>query len=190
VLELEKLMQYIVPDGLQLCMNFVFLHAPFVVEELARTVERTEELFPEGGTPVWHGSSHDDPRFASPWCRGDEGAIRCALIGDRSRNVEAQRGDPDSILNLTHDLIALRRHRLILNGAYEPVDTPEDVWAFRREGGALVALNLGKQDVALEGVQGAILIASDRARDEEIVDGVLELGPFEAAIVSTAGLPS
>jgi hypothetical protein len=53
-----------------------------------------------------------------------------------------------------------------------------------------VALNLGKEDVALEGVQGAILIASDRARDEEIVDGVLELGPFEAAIVSTAGLPS
>ena len=35
VLELEKLMEYVVPDGLQLCMNFVFLHAPFAAERLA-----------------------------------------------------------------------------------------------------------------------------------------------------------
>jgi len=248
VLELEKLMQYLVPDGLQLCMNLVFLHSPFVAEELAGTVARTEELSPEHGIPVWHGSSHDDPRFASRWCGGDEDAIRCALIGllslrgacvlyqgdeigmevapvppdrrrdvagrdpcrtpmvwrddegagftepgvepwlpigDRSRNVETQRGDPKSILNLTHDLIQLRKHRLILSGAYEPVDEPEGVWAFRREGGALVALNLGDEDAALEDVHGAILIASDRARDEELVAGVLELGPLEAAIVAT-----
>jgi alpha-glucosidase len=252
VLELEKLMQYVVPDGLQLCMNLVFLHTPFVAEELADTVARTEELFPAGGTPTWHASSHDDPRFASRWCGGAEDAIRCALIGllslrgacvlyqgdeigmeavpvppdrqkdvagrdpcrtpmvwrdeegagftapgiepwlpigNRSRNVEAQRGDPNSILNLTHDLIALRKQRLILTGAYEPVDAPKGVWAFRREGGAFVALNLGDEDVTLEEVHGAILIASDRARDEEIVDGVLELGPLEAAIVAT-GAPS
>src|SRR5262249_46171435 len=30
VLELEKLRQYVVADGLQLCMNFAFLHTPFV----------------------------------------------------------------------------------------------------------------------------------------------------------------
>jgi hypothetical protein len=80
----------------------------------------------------------------------------------------------------------LRKHRLILSGAYEPVDAPEGVWAFRREGGALVALNLGGADAALEYVHGAILIASNRARDEELVDGVLELEPLEAAIVATA----
>jgi hypothetical protein len=33
---------------------------------------------------------------------------------------------------------------------------------------------------------GAILIASNRARDEELVDGMLEIGPLEAAIVATA----
>src|SRR5436305_1590783 len=38
VLQLEKLMQYVVPDGLQLCMNFVFMHIPFVPQELAATV--------------------------------------------------------------------------------------------------------------------------------------------------------
>ncbi len=41
VVELEKLMQYVVPDGLQLCMNFVLMHTPFVAEELARTVALT-----------------------------------------------------------------------------------------------------------------------------------------------------
>src|SRR5438309_11536779 len=78
VLQLEKLMQYVVPDGLQLCMNFVCMHTPFVPQQLAATVARTEELLL--GTPVWQGSSHDDPRFATRWCGGDEDAIRCALI--------------------------------------------------------------------------------------------------------------
>ncbi len=137
-------------------------------------------------------AGRDPCRTPMVW-RGDEGAgftesgVEPWLpIGDRSRNVETERGDPDLILNLTHDLIALRKHRLILHGAYEPVDAPESVWAFRRDGGALVALNLGDERAALEGVQGAIVIGSDRARDEEIVDGVLELGPLEAAIVATA----
>ena len=49
-----------------------------------------------------------------------------------------------------------------------------------------MALNLGGETVTLEGVQGAIVIASDRDRDEEIVDGILELGPREAAIVAAA----
>ena len=64
-------------------------------------------------------------------------------IGARDRNVAAQRDDSDSILTLTRDLIALRKERRLLHGAYEPVDAPPGVWAFRREGGAFVALNLG-----------------------------------------------
>src|SRR5262249_39512104 len=155
---------------------------------------------------VWHASSHDDPRFASRWAKGDEDTIKAALvallslrgafilyqgdeigmetvdvpparqrdmigrdctrtpmvgraergagftapgvapwlpIGDTARNVAAQRDDPDSILTLTRDLIALRKHRGLLTGAYEPVEAPPDVWAFRRGGGALVAANLG-----------------------------------------------
>ena len=30
VMELDRLTTYVVPDGLQRCMNLVFLHAPFV----------------------------------------------------------------------------------------------------------------------------------------------------------------
>ena len=247
VLQLEKLMQYVVPDGLQLRMNFAFMHAPFTAEGLADVVGETERLFPADETPVWHASSHDDPRFASRWCKGDEDAIRAALvgllslrgstilyqgdeigmeappvpkdrerdiagrdpcrtpmvwadadgagftepgvepwlpIGPRDRSVAAQRDDPGSILTLTRDLIALRRHRRLLSGAYEPVGAPDGVWAFRREGGALVALNLGDTDACLEGVDGAVVIGSDRSREDEVVDGALELRPREAAILA------
>ena len=247
VLELEELMTYIVPDGLQLSMNLAFLHAPFVARELAAVVALTEELMPGGATPLWHASSHDDPRFATRWCDGDEQAIRCALvallslrgacilfqgdeiglealpvppererdmvgrdacrtpmvwrdeegagftepgvepwlpIGSRDRNVAGQRDDPDSILTLTRDLIAVRKHRRILQGAYEPVDAPPDVWAFRRESGAFIALNLGDAAVSLEGVEGAIVIGTDRTRDGEGLTGTLELRPREAVVAS------
>ena len=249
VLELAQLMQYVVPDGLQLCMNLVFLHTPFVADELARTVAQTEAVFPAGAVPVWHASSHDDARFATRWCGGDEAAIRCALvallslrgaailyqgdeigleappvppervrdvagrdpcrtpmvwrdeegagftasgvepwlpIGDRSRNVAAQRDDPGSILTLTRDLIALRRQRGLLSGAYEPVVAPSGVWAFRREGGAFVALNLGREPARLDGVSGVIVLGTERARAGEPLAGVLDLRSREAVVVSTS----
>jgi alpha-glucosidase len=105
-------------------------------------------------------------------------------IGDTSRNVEAQRKDANSILTLARDLIALRKHRGLLTGAYEPVDAPPGVWAFRRGGGALVAANLGSAPAVLQGVQGAIVIGTDRARDDEVVGGALELRPREAAVAA------
>jgi alpha-glucosidase len=245
VLELDEWEKYVVPDGLQLAMSFGLLHAPFEAEQLAAVVADTERHL-GGATPVWHASSHDDPRFASRWAAGDESAIRAALvlllslrgatilyqgdeigmevvdvprererdmigrdrtrtpmvwrdepgagftapgvepwlpIGDTSRNVEAQRADPGSILSLARDLIALRRHRGLLSGAYEPVEAPPGVWAFRREGGALVAANLGEPHSTLAGVSGAIVIGTHRDRDE-VVDGTLELRPYEAVIVA------
>ena len=206
VLSLEDLMKYVVPDGLQLCMNLVFLHAPFAADALAEVVARTEELMPDGATPVWHASSHDDPRFATRWCDGDERAIRCALLGmlslrgscilyqgdeigleavpvpagtrarhDRPRRLphadglarrgrsglhragsravasdrltrsqrrrSARRPGLDSHADARSDRAAQApppsSRRLRARGR------PPDVWAFRREGGALVALNLG-----------------------------------------------
>jgi alpha-glucosidase len=248
VMDLESLMRYVVPDGLQLSMNFVFMHTPFVAEKLAAVVAQTETMLPTGATPVWHASSHDDPRFATRWCGGDERLARCALvallclrgttilyqgdeiameaplvpaervrdmagrdpcrtpmvwrdadgagftepgvepwlpIGPTDRNVADQRDDPDSTLTLTRDLIALRRGRGLLHGAYEPVDdVPAGVWAFRREGGAFVALNLGDDAVELP-LDGAIVICTDRNRDGEVVDATLRLPPHEAVVASS-----
>jgi alpha-glucosidase len=249
VMELEELLRYMVPDGLQLAMNFAFLHTPFSAEKLARVVAETESLLPVGATPAWHASSHDDQRFATRWCKGDLAAAKCALvallclrgttllyqgdeiameapavppervrdmagrdpcrtpmvwedvpgagftepgvepwlpIGPTDRNVADQRDDPQSPLRLTRDLIALRKHRGLLHGAYEPVDdVPDGVWAFRREGGALVAINLG-DEIANVSLDGAIVICTNRDRDEEAIDGTLELRPHEAVVVTTS----
>jgi alpha-glucosidase len=106
-------------------------------------------------------------------------------VGPTDRNVAGQRDYPASTLNLTRDLIALRRHRGILHGAYEPVDgAPAGVWAFRRGGGALVAVNLGDDRARMQ-LDGAIVIGTDRGRDGQRVDGTLELRPREAVIAST-----
>ncbi|HEX2090794.1 MAG TPA: alpha-amylase family glycosyl hydrolase, partial [Longimicrobiaceae bacterium] len=67
----------------------------------------------------------------------------------REVNVEAQRGDPGSLLRLYHRLIELRRAEPALHsGAWEPVDARGDVLAYVRSGGGrrfLVALNLGRE---------------------------------------------
>ncbi|HET7571311.1 MAG TPA: alpha-amylase family glycosyl hydrolase [Gaiellaceae bacterium] len=80
VMELDALLRYVVPDGLHLCMNFPFLHAPFEAEALAAVVAETERRYPAGSTPVWHASSHDDPRFTTRWCAADEPLTKCALV--------------------------------------------------------------------------------------------------------------
>ena len=106
-------------------------------------------------------------------------------IGSRERNVAEQRDDPSSILTLTRDLIGLRRHRALLTGKYEPLEAPADVWAFRRGGGALIAVNLGQRPAQLERVNGTIALCTDRARDGEFVRGRLELGPKQGLVVSS-----
>jgi alpha-glucosidase len=247
VMDLDSLMRYVVPDGLHLCMNLPFVHAPFEAAPLAKVVAETERLYPPEATPAWHASSHDDLRFATRWCGGDPELARCGLValltlrgaailfqgdeigleavevpperlrdmagrdptrtpmvwedveggsftdpavepwlplGSTARNVAAQRDDPGSILTLARDLIALRRHRGLLAGAYEPVSAPDGVWAFRREGGALVALNLSDRPARLVGVDGAIVLCSDRARDEEVFSGALELAARQAVVAS------
>ena len=247
IVDLERLMQYVVPDGLHLCMNFAFMLTAFDADKLAAVAARTEQLLPSGSTPVWHASSHDEPHFATRWCGGNEAAAKCALVallslrgaallyqgdeigmvtvdvpadrvrdvagrdpertpmvwsdtegagftdpgvepwlpvGDRSRNVAAQRDDPDSILTLTRDLAALRRGPLFAGG-YVPLAAPHGVWAFRRGGGALVAVNLGSETALLHDVDGSIEIGTDRARDGERLAGRLELRPREAVVVAT-----
>ena len=43
-------------------------------------IERTEELMPDGCTPVWTGSNHDVPRFPTRWAENDPDRARCALM--------------------------------------------------------------------------------------------------------------
>ncbi|HEV3407493.1 MAG TPA: alpha-amylase family glycosyl hydrolase [Gaiellaceae bacterium] len=138
---------------------------------------------------VRDAAGRDGARTPMPWS-GERGAGFTAPdaepwlpFGDHERrNVEAQRSDPDSPLRLCRDLITLRGE--FVDAPYEPVVAPPGVWVWRRGERVLVALNMSDAEAAVTGVHGAVRIATDRARDGERVDGHLELGPWEGAVVA------
>ena len=113
------------------------------------------------------------------------GATPWLAFGDlAAHNVAAQRADAGSTLHLVRDLIALRRATPDLTtGAYATLPAPAGAWAWARGDGHAVALNLSDAPVVVDAVSGRIAIATDRARDGEVVDGI-PLGPSEAAVVA------
>jgi alpha-glucosidase len=120
----------------------------------------------------------------------DAGAEPWLPLGDhRTRNVEAQRDDPDSLLSLCRELIAFRRARPELRtGAYRELESPPGAWAWRRGERVTVALNLSGGDVVIPGVEGHVAAASPRSRDGERATGSLSLGPWEGVVVENMDL--
>jgi alpha-glucosidase len=102
-----------------------------------------------------------------------------------ARNVADQREDPDSMLHLCRDLIALRRAREDLHaGAYEALETPDGVWAWRRGKGSVVAVNNGDEPAEIRVGSGEILLGTDNGRAGERVDGEVRLDPWEAVVIA------
>jgi alpha-glucosidase len=66
-------------DELQLALNFAFFFSEFEAAALRSMVEGTVAALPAGSCPVWAGSNHDDSRFPTRWCAGDERRTRLAL---------------------------------------------------------------------------------------------------------------
>ncbi len=113
---------------------------------------------------------------AEPWLR----------FGDLTCNVADQDGDPDSMLALTRDLIALRHSTPDLRlGAWTRIDAPDDVMAYRRGDATVVVLNLGDTPAVVSDVDGSILVGTNRARDGEAVTGSITLTPAEGVVLST-----
>jgi alpha-glucosidase len=108
-------------------------------------------------------------------------------VGDvASSNVADQRDDPASILHLCRDAIALRRGRADLRSGHQaPLESPDGVWSWRRGDATTVAVNHGETSVRLDGIDGAILLGADRARDGEELRGELTLAPWEAVVVAS-----
>ena len=103
-------------------------------------------------------------------------------------NVASQRDDPDSVLSLARNLIALRRELDDLaTGAYERLPSPPGTWAWRRGERVAVAVNATGLPQAIGGTRGPVRVATDRARDGEEVAGGLHLDAWGAAVVAERG---
>jgi len=91
----------------------------------------------------------DPERTPMPWtAAGEEWPGPWLPLTDRSRNVEEQRDDPNSILNYTRALIAARKE-LPVHG-YETLPGARGVWAYRR-GERTCVLNMTDRAARYEG---------------------------------------
>ena len=140
-----------------------------------------ERLRDPVGVRFWpEQKGRDGSRTPMPWEPGEghgftsPGVEPWLPFGDHDgASVAEQRADPRSALNLCRELLALRgREPDLRSGAYEQLDAPEGVWAFRRGDGHVIALNLSTADVGLALV-GTVLLATDRAGEQMSFDGVL-----------------
>jgi alpha-glucosidase len=138
-------------------------------------------------------AGRDAGRTPMHWNDGPGGGFAAAGVtpwlpmGDTAAvNVRSQRGDPGSILTLTHDLIALRRQTPDLHsGAYATMPTPETLWAWRRGARHVVAVNFADADATISGVDGRLLLGTDRTRDGETIAGSVRLQAWEALVIET-----
>ena len=158
------------------------------------TVLTREQLLDPVGFRFWPAYPGRDPeRTPMQWLDQpgagftDPGVRPWLPLGDfGAYNVAAQRADPDSMLVLCRDLIALRRATPDLGtGAYRSLPSPAGVWAWQRGDKATVAVNLSDTEVLLsDGVPwGRVALCTKRQRDNEPVDGALRLGPWQGAVV-------
>lgn len=100
-------------------------------------------------------------------------------------NVVIQRDDANSPLNLCRRLIALRRSNEDLrSGRYEQVATTHpDLWAWRRGRRAVVALNLGTDEIRMPDIgRGTVLIDTGRI-GEHTFSGELPLTPWRGVVL-------
>ena len=106
-------------------------------------------------------------------------------------NVETQRRDGASLLQLYRRLIELRRTRpALLFGAYRPIAASGDLLMFVREFAGerlLIALNLGGEATTATVTSGPIVgrwaLSSHLDRGGEAVCGSIDLRPHEGAVI-------
>jgi alpha-glucosidase len=136
-------------------------------------------------TPMqWEASRHAGFSRAAPWL---------PLAPDaRSRNVEAQRGDPTSLLSLHRRLIAARRaHPALRLGSCRSVAAGGNLLVHIRALGderLLVVLNLGAEATTLrsEALSGTVVVSSFADRDGEAVAERVALRGGEGLLIALA----
>jgi alpha-glucosidase len=138
-------------------------------------------------TPMrWDGSSNAGFATGQPWLPMGEDL---AAI-----NVESERRDPASMLELHRRLLALRRAEPALSvGSWTLLSVGDSLLAYeRRAPGAAafaVVLNMGRTKLAVDlpGCAGRIALSTHLDRNDEHVEGRLSLRANEGVIVQLAG---
>jgi alpha-glucosidase len=107
-----------------------------------------------------------------------------------TRNVVMQREDPDSMLNLTHALIALRRSSAALSiGSFHLLGAQGDVLAYERRAEDeryIVVLNLSRREETWElpeNVTGEIVLSTRAGGVDQDVAGEIRLRPDEGVVI-------
>jgi alpha-glucosidase len=111
-------------------------------------------------------------------------------MADAPMNVADQCADPDSVLHLVRDAIALRRRSPdLLGGEYTPDPVDDGLWLWRR-GGTLVALNLSARprEIAVAGSPPkTVALSTHRASEGPVVEGTVHLDAWEGVVVTSRG---
>ena len=120
------------------------------------------------------GGGFTDPGV-QPWLPlGDLGPV----------TVDAQRDDPSSMLSLTRALSELRRSSPDLHGGpYATLQATPGAWAWARGDSLVVMAGMSDGEGRLDGVAGTVVLATDRTREGERVDGTLRVRGWEAVVV-------
>ncbi|MBR0664784.1 DUF3459 domain-containing protein [Roseomonas hellenica] len=144
------------------------------------------------------GLGRDPARTPMPWDESENAGFTLGkpwlpLNPDHAtRNVAALAADPNSILTLCRQLIALRRaYPALHRGRYLPLRTEDDIFAFRRSCGQqrdlLVALNFGQtvKRLALppDAAGADLLLSTGLDRIRESTGEVLQLRPREGLVL-------
>jgi alpha-glucosidase len=134
-------------------------------------------------TPMqWDRTSHAGFSSATPWLPQSEDVA--------TRNVEAERADPASLLNLYRRLIAVRRvHPALVTGSYRRIQAEKGLLTFLRrqdDESFLTAFNLGDEPVTAilpDDERGTVLVSSAADREGQTVDARIELKGHEGVVV-------
>lgn len=135
---------------------------------------------PERAPFRWDGSEKGGFTTGEPWLPMGEDIAR--------RNVDMQKNDERSLLQLYRRLIALRKAQPALTlGEQTPLRSRNDVYAFKRvhaSGEVLVAVNLASQPrkFHIDG-QGRLLLSTYLDGEDKEFNGSLLLRPDEGVIV-------
>jgi len=155
-----------------------------------------EEIRDPVGLRYWPAyKGRDAARTPMPWTAGANGGFTAPEVtpwlplGDTTTcNVEVQREKPGSVLTFVRDVIALRRRSVdLVSGDYRSAPSPDHTWVWRRGSGTVIALNLSDSPtrVGLPGADYAVAISTERERDGAIVEGGVDLGPWEGVVFET-----